>query len=125
MRPHMITNQTSGPLRDAAIGQFAQTLGMDAGAIRVKRVSVGDICLEAKSSFQIFPDPLADTFEECEWVIEECIKSREYVRSRFDEDLSPDTPANPGMVEVRMENFIPGSSPYKGIKLREYWAKPS
>src|SRR6185503_2548959 len=22
-------------------------------------------------------------------------------------------------------NFIPGSSPYKGIKLREYWAKPS
>ena len=104
--------------------QLAGSLGMESESIRVKRVSPGDVCIEAKSPFQMFPDPLADTFDECEWVIEESVKSKEYVKQRFDVELSPDTPANPGMVEVKMGSFLPGASPYKGIKLKEYWAKP-
>jgi hypothetical protein len=126
MRPHMLApGVPPGPQRDQAIGQFAQSLGMQPGAIRVKKVSMGDIQLAALSPFQMFPDPLADTFDECEWVIEESVKSKEYVQRRYDVELNPDTPANPGMVEVRLGTFIPGSSPYKGVKIREFWAKPS
>ena len=67
--------------------QLAGSLGMESESIRVKRVSPGDVCIEAKSPFQMFPDPLADTFDECEWVIEESVKSKEYVKQRFDVEL--------------------------------------
>ena len=124
----VLTDAQGAPMHGRMLPQAqqqAQSLGLDPSSVRAKKVNIGDVCLEAKSPFQMFPDPLADTFDECEWVIEECVKSREYVRQRFDVDLTPDTPANPGMVEVKMGSFIPGASPYKGIKLREFWAKPS
>ena len=105
--------------------QTAAQMGQPPESIRVKRIARGEIQLEACSPFQMFVDPLADTFDDAEWVIQESVKSREHVRRRYDVDLTPDTPANPGLVEVKMGSFIPGSSPYKGIKLREYWAKPS
>jgi hypothetical protein len=34
----------------------------------------------------MIPDPLAEDLDECEWIIEEAVRSKEYVRSRYDYD---------------------------------------
>jgi hypothetical protein len=91
-----------------------------------KTVAQGDLKVEVRSPFQMFVDPLADTFEEAEWVIEESIKSVAYVQRRYNVTVEGDAPANPGLVEARMSNAPePGSGGYKGVKVREYWAKSS
>jgi len=102
---------------------LTQSLGSQ---VQAKQVAAGDIRVEVRSSFQMFIDPLADSFTEAEWVIEESVKSRQYVRQRFNIDLKPDTPANPGLVEARLMGALgSGTNAYKGIKVREYWCKPN
>ena len=92
----------------------------------VKRISQGDLRVEVRSPFQMFVDPLADSLSEAEWVIEESVKSVEYVQRRYQVALEADTPANPGLVEARMGGgtFTPGQGSYKGVKVREYWCRP-
>ena len=104
--------------------QLAETV--NPGATKVKSVAQGDIKVEVRSPFQIYPDPLASLFDECEWLIEESVKSVEYVKRRYGVELQPDTPANPGLIEARMGSvYVPGQSAYKGVKVREYWCKPN
>lgn len=93
--------------------------------VQRKTVAQGDVRVEARSPFQMFVDPLADSFSEAEWVIEESVKSADYVKRRYGVDIEPDTPANPGLVEARMGAiFLPGNGNYKGVKVREYWRRP-
>lgn len=93
--------------------------------VSVKRIAAGDVRVEVRSPFQMFLDPLADSFSECEWAIEESIKSQSYVQRRYGVVLQPDTAANPGLIEARMGSvFMPGTGGYKGIKVREYWCRP-
>ena len=95
-------------------------------AISRKTVAQGDIKVEARSPFQMFVDPLCDSFDEAEWLIEESIKSPEYVKRRYGVEVQADTPANPGLIEARMGfAYVPGGSAYKGVKVREYWCKPN
>lgn len=90
----------------------------------VKEISQGDVRVEVRSPFQMFLDPLADSFSEVEWAIEESIKSVAYVKRRYGVTLQADTAANPGLIEARMGSvFMPGTGGYKGIKVREYWSK--
>ena len=110
--------------------QLALRVAADAGqpqSIRSKTVAQGDIRVEVRSPFQMFVDPICDKFTDAEWVIEESVKSVEYVYRRFGVRLKADTPANPGLIEARMmgASVLSGSSTYKGVKVREYWCKPS
>jgi hypothetical protein len=117
-----------GPVRAGGPeAQMAQQVASQAGQeLVVRRVSQGEIRCEVRSPFQIFPDPLADAFEEVEWLIEESIKSAEYVRRRYGVLVEPDTPANPGLVQARMGGWPAQSSGgYKGVRIREYWCKPN
>lgn len=94
----------------------------------VKRhtVAVGDVHVEVIPPFEFFPDPLARHMDECEWAIHVAIKSPEYVRSRFGINLEPDTNVTPGPAEIRIPSTMErGGTEIKGIKLYEYWAKPS
>jgi hypothetical protein len=109
--------QTGKPLP----ARLAQTLA----GTTAKTVAQGDIRVEVRSPFQMFPDPLADSFEEVEWTIEESVKSMEYVQRRYNVMLKPDAAANPGLVEARMGmTYTPGAAGYKGVRVREYWRKP-
>ena len=93
--------------------------------VQKKTLHQGDVKVEVRSPFQIFPDPLADSWSEVEWVIEESVKSQGYVQRRYGVTVQPDTPANPGLIEARMGAvFMPGTGGYKGVKVREYWCKP-
>lgn len=96
--------------------------------VKSKRIAQGDIRVEVRSPFQMFIDPMCDSFPEAEWAIEESIKSVEYAKQRFGDkaqDLKADTPANPGLIEARMMgNTATMGGGYKGVKIREYWCKP-
>jgi len=101
---------------------FQQATGAE---VKSKRIAPGDLKVEAPSPFGTFVDPLADVFEDAEWLIEESIRSQDYVKRHWDVTLKPDAAANPGLVEMQlMGGLSTGGSTYKGIKIRQYWAKP-
>lgn len=109
--------------------QTADMLSQQLGAqIRSKRIAQGDIRVEVRSPFQMFVDPICDSFPEAEWAQEESIKSLEYAQQRYPDkanDLKADTPANPGLVESSLSGGYSGQSgDYKGVKIREHWGKP-
>src|SRR6516225_3601858 len=96
------------------------------GSTNTKTIAQGDVKVEVRSPFQMFIDPLAAEFVDAEWVIEESIKSPEYVYRRYGVEVTADTPANPGLIEARMGMvYLPGASSYKGVKVREYWCMPN
>ena len=92
--------------------------------VQSKRVARGDIKVEVRSPFQMFIDPICDSFGDAEWVIEESVKSKEYVARRYGVTLKADTPANPGLVEARLMQSRSAGGGYMGVKIREYWCKP-
>jgi hypothetical protein len=119
--------QTGRPMRGDE--QMAQMFATQFNArVISKTISQGDLRVEVRSPFQMFVDPLCDSFSEAEWVIEESIKSADYVSERYGAKIKPDTPANPGMVEGRMLGAggagVAGSGGYNGVRIREYWRKP-
>jgi hypothetical protein len=119
--------QTGKPMRgdQQAAATFSQVIGQQ---VTSKRISQGDVRVSVASPFQMFIDPICDTFPEAEWVIEESVKSREYCLKRYGDKaqgLKADTPANPGLVQGRLMGAQPSRSEYMGVKLREYWCKPS
>ena len=91
-----------------------------------KPIAMGDIAIDTPSPFSIFPDPLAQELEDCEVIIEEHIRSVEYVKKHYGEDVEPDTDVPVGIAESRAFPFIndaKDSTEYKGVTIRELWAK--
>ena len=88
-----------------------------------KKVKQGDVSVEVRSPFQMFIDPIAERFDEAEWVIEQSVRSKEYVKRRWDFDAQADTAANPGLIEARLGGAVQSSSGYKGVRINELWQK--
>lgn len=103
-----------------------QTMGTEIGK---KTVAKGDLSLEPRTPFEIFPDPLAgeEGLSGADYLIEEVVHSPEYVRRRWNVDVEADSHAISGIAESRMPmpGNTPADVPVKGVKLRELWAKPS
>lgn len=45
----------------------------------------GDVCVNITSPFEIFPDPLAKTLEECQWYIHAKVRKLDYFKTRYPE----------------------------------------
>ena len=107
-------------------GEQAKLLAGSLNGVKVKRIAQGDIRVEVRSPFQMYVDPICDSFPEAEWLIEESVKSAEYVWRRYKQDIKPDVPANPGGIEMRLMGAMSGqvSGGYMGVRVREYWCKP-
>lgn len=101
---------------------ISQQLGVD---VKSKKVNQGDVSVEVRSPFQMFVDPIAERFDEAEWVIEQSVRSKEYVKKRWGVDAEADTSANPGLIEARLGGAVSSTSSYKGVRINEFWAKPS
>lgn len=103
--------------------------------IQVKSVAQGDLCVEIKTPFEIYPDPLATSMEDIEWLIDETIRSVEYVRKHypttangeaFDPHADSEIPDSPGQGYVQTGTLYSGSTAeYRGVRVREYWCKPN
>lgn len=93
---------------------------------QTKTLAQGNVCLEVRSPFMILPDPLANSLEECEWIIEETVQSPQYVKDHFGVEMQGDTPASGGPTDSRYFPSMAGAggSSYMGVKVYEFWAKP-
>ncbi len=96
-------------------------------ALQAKTIATGDVHVETVAPFEFLADPIAKRLEDCEWCIQESVKSQEYVREHYGVVLPTDTDIAPGPTEARMfpSYQMGGTSNYKGIKLHEYWCKPN
>jgi hypothetical protein len=95
--------------------------------MQTKTISEGEVVVETRSPFEILPDPLGSSIEDCEWIIEEVIQSEDYVKDHYGVTMTGDTEVSAGPADSR---YFPsfqqgGSSSYKGVKVRELWMKPS
>ena len=103
--------------------------------IQVGEIAQGDVCVEVKTPFEIFPDPLATDMTDCEWLIDETVRSVEHVRQHFQTDASgaafdphpdSDVPETPGQGWLQSGQLFSGAtSGYKGVRVREYWCRPN
>ncbi len=94
----------------------------------IKEIAQGDVCVDVVSPFHFYPDPLATSMSEMEWCIEEKLRSPDYVKQRYGVELAPDTDVAAGPMEARMFPslmFGGGGGTYKGVRVYEFWAKPS
>lgn len=112
--------QTGAPLRPGDMPEMQQMPG-----VVVRVVSQGEICVEARSPFQMFPDPLVENFQDAEWLVEESVKSPDYVQRRYGVTLQPDTAAAPGFNGIGTGMMAMGRARYMGVRVREYWCKPN
>lgn len=110
------------PMR--ADGMDEQTLAqLKASGGRIEMINEGDVGVEVRSPFEIYPDPLAHSMEEAEFLFEETVKSPDYVYKRYGITVEPDSTPTLGVVESRMWTQFDASK--TGVKVREYWCRPN
>lgn len=97
------------------------------GVVR-QRMGEGDVRIDVRSPFDIYPDPLATSLDDCRYLVDECVRSPEYVKERYGKEVTPDAPAQTGIVESRYSllNATDGStgSANIGVRVYELWVKP-
>ncbi len=106
--------------RAAEMPDVAQLDGIDS-----KIIYQGEVGVDVRSPFQIYPDPVAEELEDCEFLVEETVQSQEYVLKHYGVELEPDTDVAPGVAESRSIGEASTGDSYKGIKVMEYWAGKS
>lgn len=122
-----------GPYRDQAdklvTRDRIQELGLndliEQKQLQTKQIARGDITVDVLSPFEVFPDPLATYIHDAEWVIEEKVRSKEYVKDKYGIDAKEDADAPIGVAESRMFTAGSGDETYKGVAVREYYGKAS
>lgn len=127
-----LLDPNGSPLRPEMIDQLPPEI-LD--QVTVQTMAAGDVCVEVMSVFEMFPDPLATDMDDCEWMIEEKIRSKEYVKKRYPTDASgnPYEPTLDSEIPSAMSEGWTGgilvtggaTGSYRGVKVREYWCKPN
>jgi hypothetical protein len=134
-----ITNPATGtPVKPDEMDSLPPELLADPAVmenIKVDEVAQGDICVEVMSVFEIFPDPLATSMDDVEWMIEEKVRSVEYCRRRYPTAFNgeafepvPDSDIPSGIAEGWVgggQIFGDNTASYRGVKVKEYWCKPN
>lgn len=118
------------PLRASEADKVPPELLAD---VTTKDLAPGDVCVEVISPFELFPDPLATSMEDLEWMIEEKVRSVNYLKQRYPTDSeggqftpTEDADVRGGVAESQLLGVVlDGNSTYKGVKLYEYWCKPN
>jgi hypothetical protein len=95
------------------------------GQLKTQSIARGEVAVEVLSPFEIYPDPLANDIHEAEWIIESKVRSLDYVKGKYGFDATEDAEAPVGIAESRMYTTGSGSETYKGVKVNEYYARPS
>lgn len=110
---------------DAQDPEYMATLKQD-------RITMGDVRLEVRTPFEIFPDPLAgdDGLPSAEWIGEEAVYSKQYLERAYGQkasQLKTDAKPTSGISASRGLGIGSGSTDDKtgGVKVREFWSKPT
>jgi hypothetical protein len=97
-------------------------------SVETKSLYQGDLCIDVMSPFEIYPDPIANSLDECEWIIEEKIKSKEYVAMKYnDPNVQEDATIPIGIVESRTTALAAnqGRNSARGVRVYEMYCKPN
>jgi len=116
--------ETGAPMKPEAVQDEEGKLPE---GLQPKTIATGDVHVETVAPFEFLADPIARRIEDCEWCIQENVKSQEYVKQHYGIVVPTDTDIAPGPTEARMfpSYQMGGTSNYKGVKLHEYWCKPN
>lgn len=118
-QPVKVEDARLNGIYDALASQFGEQL-------TTKTVGLGDIAVETISPFEIFPDPLATSLDDCEFIFEEKIRSIEYIKKVYGEEVKEDSAAPAGIAESRMGPSYTGTGgEYKGASVKEYFCRPN
>ena len=109
----VVNPQTQRVLRPGELPQVESMLER-------KSIGGGDVRLEVRSPFDIFPDPLAGSMEDLRWLIDESVRSPEYVREHYDKDVRADSAPMVGIVESGFHGAAVESSKGDSIGVRVY-----
>ncbi len=95
--------------------------------VEKKTIGKGEVELAVRSPFDIFPDPLATSLEDARWIIDESVRSPEYVKDRYGVDLKADAPAQVGIVEsgFHTAGVDAAAGEHVGVRVYELWEPPS
>jgi hypothetical protein len=110
------------PVRASDAGEL-----VDAEGYTTKTISQGDICVDVLSPFSFYPDPLAETIDDCEIIIEEHVRSVDYIKQHYNKEIEPDTDVPIGVAQSRMfptTTSTRGASDYRGVTVYEAYGKP-
>jgi hypothetical protein len=91
--------------------------------VKPQMINEGDVGVEVRSPFELFPDPLAHNLGEAEYLFEETVKSPDYVYKRYGITVPPDSAPTLGIVESRM--WTQFDAVKTGVKVREFWCRPN
>jgi hypothetical protein len=90
--------------------------------LETKTVGGGDVSLAVRSPFDIFPDPLATSLDDARWIIDEAVRSPEYVKEHYGVEVKPDAPTMVGIVESGFHGAaVEGEGDQVGVKVYELW----
>lgn len=122
--------QGKAPIKDgtSAAEVARQVMEGQGKSVETRALSQGDLCVEVMSPFEIYPDPIANTLDECEWVIEEKIRSKEYVAMKYnDPNVQEDATIPIGIVESRSTTLAAnqGRNSARGVRVYEMFCKPN
>lgn len=118
-----IRNPESG--KPLSPGDMPEIEGLE--GVKRKKLGGGEVEHSVRSPFDVYPDPLATSLEDSRWIIEESIRSPEYIEERYGVKVSPDAPSQVGVVESRFHSYgVDVANGEKiGVKVYEMWERPS
>lgn len=109
------------------------------GQVEEREIALGDVCLDLRSPFEMFPDALAteEGLETCEHIGEEAVYSLEYLQRRYPKwdalgDVVESTGPTSGIMESRFPGLASvlkhgrtsqGAPKRRGVKVREHWSR--
>jgi hypothetical protein len=95
---NVATDANGKPLSAADMAPEAVAeLGLTSQAI-----AMGDMRYDTISPFEFYPDPLANDLDECEYIVEEKIRSVQCIKERYGVDVKADADVPAGVVESRL-----------------------
>lgn len=126
-----VVDQAGAPImhpsedRPLLAGEMPELEALD--GTQTKQIGGGDVAHVVRSPFSIYPDPLATSLEDCRWIIDESVRSPEYVLERFGKRVDADAPPQVGIVESRFHGSAVDALGGKkiGVRVFEMWEKPT
>lgn len=97
----------------------------DMPGVMGKQVAKGDVRLDTRSPFDIYVDPLAASLDDARWIIDEAVRSPEYIETRYGKKIPADAPAPTGVVQSRLNGVGGGSGAHVGVRVFEMWEAPA
>lgn len=107
------------------IGQDGMPVVDKNGMPKIRTYFLGEPVIEVVSPFELYFDPLATEAANARWVVHEKLRSKEYVKTKYNKDAEEMEMAATTYYQGTLPNFdYSGIGNVKGVMVRELWHIP-